>query len=256
MPLMTLILTLVVYLPFFIFSSLLHPAYASTQWVIDGDVLNIAKNSEAQFAVTSHALAPSLTFHGNTPYVIWSEINSKGVSIVHVKHKEGKVWVETGGPLNLSVNNNASFPVIASAGDRLYAVWTEADEKKVNQVYVTEWSGSEWKQMDGSLNADPLSHASTPVIYGDKSFLYVAWTELRSNNVSHLYVKQWDGNSLRLIGDKINKDAERHALTPSLITDKNGVCLAWSEYDKNGIAQLYVSHWDGVTWDAMGYVIN
>ena len=256
MPLITLILTLVVYLPFIIFSPLLHPVSASPQWVIDGEVLNIARNNETRFAVTPHALAPSLTFHGDIPYVAWAEINSKGVSIVYVKHKEGKEWVEAGEPLNLSLNNNASFPAIASAGNRLYAAWTEADEKKDNQVYVREWNGSEWKQIGGSLNADPLSPGSTPVISGDKSSLYAAWTELSSNNVSHLYVKQWDGNSWRLIGDKINKDAERHALTPSLITDKNGVCLAWSEYDKNGIAQLYVSHWDGVTWDTMGDVIN
>src|SRR3989304_1479773 len=256
MPLITLILTLVVYLPFIIFSPLLHPVSASPQWVIDGEVLNIARNNETRFAVTPHALAPSLTFHCYIPYVAWAEINSKGVSIVYVKHKEGKEWVEAGEPLNLSLNNNASFPAIASAGNRLYAAWTEADEKKDNQVYVREWNGSEWKQIGGSLNADPLSPGSNPVISGDKSSLYAAWTELSSNNVSHLYVKQWDGNSWRLIGDKINKDAERHALTPSLITDKNGVCLAWSEYDKNGIAQLYVSHWDGVTWDAMGDVIN
>src|SRR4030067_2165992 len=116
MPLIALILTLVVYLPFIIFTSLLHPASASTQWVIDGDVFNFAKNSEAQFAVTPHALAPSLTFHGNTPYVVWSEINGKGVSIVYVRHKEGKEWVETGGPLNVSVNKKASFPANASAG--------------------------------------------------------------------------------------------------------------------------------------------
>ncbi|MEK6583445.1 MAG: hypothetical protein AABY66_01190, partial [Nitrospirota bacterium] len=199
MPLITLILSLVIYLSFIIFSPLLHPVSASPQWVIDGDVLNIARNNDTRFAVTPHALAPSLTFHNDTPYVTWAEINSKGLSIVYVKHKEGKEWVDDGEPLNLSMNNNASFPAIASAGNRLYAAWTEADEKKVNQVYVKEWDGSEWKQVGGSLNADPLNHASTPVISGDKSLLYAGWTEIGSYNVSHLYVKQGDCNSWILI---------------------------------------------------------
>src|SRR3990170_3743659 len=143
MPLITLILTLVVYLPFFILPSLLHPAFASTQWVIDGDVLNIANNNDTLFAVTPNALAPSLIFHGDIPYVAWAEINSKGVSIVYVKHKEGKAWVETGEPLNLSLNSNACFPALASSGSRIYDVWTEEDGNKINQVYVKEWDGSE-----------------------------------------------------------------------------------------------------------------
>src|SRR4030066_689340 len=116
MPLITLILTLVVYLPFFILPSLLHPACASAQWVIDGDVLNIANNNDTLFAVTPHALAPSLIFHGDIPYVAWAEINSKGVSIVYVKLKRGREWVAAGEPLNLSMNSNASFPSIDSSG--------------------------------------------------------------------------------------------------------------------------------------------
>ncbi len=256
MPLITLILTLVVYLPFFIFSSLLHPAFASPQWVIEGDILNIAKNNDTLFAVTPHALAPSLIFHGDVPYVTWAEINSKGVSIVYVKHKDDKAWVETGEPLNLSMNSNASFPAIASSGNKLYAVWNEEDGNKINQVYVKEWDGSEWKQLGGSLNAGQLYPASTSVISSDKSSLFVAWTEIGSNNVSHLYVKQWDGNSWRLIGDKMNKDAGRHALTPSIVTGKSSVYLAWSEYDKNGVAQLYVSQWNGTAWDPVAEALN
>lgn len=256
MPLIALILAVAAYLPFFFISSLLHPAFASTQWVIDGDVLNIANNNDTLFAVTPHALAPSLIFHGDTPYVAWAEINSKGVSIVYVKHKDGKEWAAAGEPLNLSMNSNASFPAIASAGSRLCAAWIEEDKNKVNQVYVKEWDGSEWKQIGGSLNADPQYPAATPVISCDKSFLYAAWTELSSNNVSHLYVKQWDGNSWRHIGDKINNDAGRHALTPSLVTVKSGVYLAWSEYDKDGVAQLYVSQWNGTAWDPTGDTLN
>jgi len=256
MPLIMFILTLVVYLPFIVFSSLFHPAFASPQWVIDGDVLNIAKNNETRFAVTPHALAPSLIFHNDTPYISWSEINSKGISIVYVKYKEGREWVEAGGPLNISPNSNSSFPAIASSGNRLYAAWTEEDSNKINQLYVKEWDGSAWKQVGGSLNADPQYSASSPVISADKSFLYAAWTELNPNNISHLFVKQWDGNSWRLIGDKINRDAGRHALTPSLVTGKSGVYLAWSEYDRNGAAQLYVSQWNGTAWDTAGDALN
>lgn len=256
MSLITLILSITINLYFIVIAPIIHPAAASQQWIVDGDMLNIADSGDTLFAVSPHALAPSLVFHADTPYVAWAEINSKGVSVVYVKHRKGNEWTEVGGPLNLSLNSSAYFPAIASSGDKLYAIWTEENDNKVSQVYIKEWNGGEWKQIGESLNMDPKYSASVPVISSNKSFLYAAWTELSPDNVSHLYVKQWDGSSWQLIADKINNDDSRHAVAPSLAAGRSGVYLTWSEYDKDGVAQLYASQWNGASWESKGDALN
>jgi hypothetical protein len=172
----------------------------ASQWVVDGDVLNVAKSNETSLAVTPHALAPSLTFNGDTPYVTWAEINSKGVSLVHVRHKDGDQWVEDGGLLNISIIGHAASPTLASAKNNLYAAWSEADSKGVAQIYVKGWNGKEWVKTGDSLNINPANQALNPALTGNDSSLYVAWLEVDSAGISGLYVKEWDGKSWRLLG--------------------------------------------------------
>ncbi|MBI5755765.1 MAG: hypothetical protein HZA12_02470 [Nitrospirae bacterium] len=256
MPFITLILTVIVYVFFVILSPILFAVPPASQWVVDGGVLNVAKSNETSLAVTPHALAPSITFNGDTPYVTWAEINSKGVSLVHVRHKDGNQWVEYGGLLNISMTGHASSPTLASAKNNLYAVWSEADSKGVAQIYVKEWNGKEWVKTGDSLNINPANNVLSPVISGNDTSLYAAWLEVNSAGISGLYVKEWDGNSWRLLGGKVNKAPERHAFAPSLASDKTGVYLAWAEYDKDGISQVYVSRWYGERWDPVGEAIN
>lgn len=78
--------------------------------------LNINRSGETYLSATPHALSPFLTFRNHVPYIIWTEIDSNGVSLVHVKHREGREWVLDGGPLNQSLTGQAASPTLTAAG--------------------------------------------------------------------------------------------------------------------------------------------
>lgn len=250
--------TVIIVVIAFLYLSIVFPLVAGqqSQWITEGDSLNIAKSKETGVAATPHALAPSLTIKGELPYVAWSEIDSNGFSRIYVKHKAGKEWVQDGGALNISPARHAGLPVLTSAGNKLYAVWSEKDAKNISQVYVKQWDGEKWTQQGGSLNINPLNQALNPVIAGSGQALYAAWSEVGTADRSLLYIKQWDGSSWKQLGDRINESPDRHAMTPSLAADKNGVYLAWAEYDEQNISQVYVSHWDGEKWEDTGKPVN
>lgn len=219
------LLYLAIVFPIFAVQSSQSASQLVSKWVTDGEVLNIASNKETGVAATPHALAPSITIKGELPYVAWSEIDSNGFSRIYVKHKVGKEWVQDGGALNISPVRHAGLPVLTSAGNNLYVVWSENDPKNISQVYVKQWDGEKWTQHGGSLNINPLNQALNPVIAGSGQSLYAAWSEVGTADRSWLYIKQWDGSSWKQLGDRINKSPDRHAMTPSLAADKNGVYL-------------------------------
>lgn len=254
MPFRAFLVTIIIYTILSIISPL--SALPAATWVPDGDSLNISRSTETSLAATPHALFPSITFKGGTPYISWPEINNKGVSIVYVKHKEGKEWVPDGGPLNISLIMPAASPAIAAAQNNIYVAWSEPDSKNIARVYVKRWDGGEWGQTGGVLNVNTANHASNPVLSGGYSSLYVAWSELDSAGISLIYVKEWDGSSWRLLGGEMNKSSNRHAMTPSVVADKDGLYLAWAEYDNHSISQIYVGQWNGKTWEDLGGVIN
>ncbi len=223
---------------------------------IDGSALNMARDSKTSLAVTPHALNPFLTFRENTPYVTWTEMDANGISRIYVRHKEGKEWVLDGGLLNQSLTGHVASPALASVGNHLYVAWSEVDTKHISQVYIKEWDGEKWLQKWGGININPANSASSPVLSGNDSSLYIAWTELNSAGISLIQVKQWDGNSWKPLGDSINRNAKRHALTPSLAGGKDSVYLAWAEYDDQSIAKIYVNRWDGKQWEPLGETVN
>ncbi|OGW13990.1 MAG: hypothetical protein A2035_00190 [Nitrospirae bacterium GWA2_42_11] len=238
-------------------SLFLTPLAAQTPgWVLDGDSLNINKTGETSLAATPHALAPSLTLKGSIPYISWSEINDKGIALVYVAHKQGNEWIMANGPLNLSITRNASTPSAAIVGSDLYVAWSEADPKNILQINVKKWDGKEWILVGGGLNFNPENHASNPVIEADGSALYITWIEINPSGVAKIYVKLWDGNSWKLLGNSLNKSLDRHGLTPSISADKDNVYLAWAEYDEQDVSKLYVNHWNGSIWEDAGGVIN
>jgi len=249
-----LIVTIITFGSFFLLSLMSGMSFSATD--LNNDSLNINRSGTTSLATTPHALSPFLTFKGDIPYITWAEVDANGVSRIYVRHQEGKEWVLDGGSLNQSLMGHAASPALAVVGGKLYAGWSEIDAKHVSQVYVKEWDGESWIPVGGRLNINPAGSASNPVLSGADTTLYVAWTEVNPSGTSLLYVKQWDGNSWTPLGEALNRNTKKHALTPSLAAVKDGVYLAWAEYDAQGVARVYVDHWDGTGWKHVGKAVN
>lgn len=258
MPFRTVIIVVIAFLYLSIVFPLLagQQAHQQSQWISEGDSLNIAKTKETGVAATPHALAPSLTMKGDIPYVAWTEIDSSGISRAYVKHKDGNDWNMDGRFLNVSPIRQAANPVLTVSGGKLYAAWSEKDQRNISQIFVRQWNGTDWLRQGNSLNVNPETHAISPVISGNGAGLYAAWLELSGGLKSWMYVRQWDGNSWKLLGNKLNISPEKHALTPSLSAGKDGVYAAWAEYDEHDIAQLYAGYWNGEKWEVIGSPLN
>lgn len=242
----------------FLYLSIVFPILASqqSQWISEGESLNIGKSKETGVAATPHALAPSLTMKGEIPYVTWTEIDSSGISRIYAKQKEGNEWIPVGRFMNVSPIRHAANPVLTVSGNNLYAAWSEKDQKNISQIFVRQWNGTEWVRQGSSINITPEHRAINPVISGNGSSLYAAWLETDTNLKACLYVKQWDGSSWKLIGNKLNISPEKHALTPAIAAGKDGLYLTWSEYDEHDIAQLYAGYWNGEKWEYIGKQLN
>jgi len=249
-----LIVAIITVASFSLLSLLSGMSFASTD--PNSKSLNINRGGTTSLAATPHALSPSLTFKGDVPYITWAEVDANGVSRVYVRHQEGQEWVLDGGPLNQSLTGHAASPALAVVGGHLYAAWSEINTKHVSQVYVKEWDGERWIPVGESLNITPVGSASNPILAGIDSTLYAAWTEVNPSGASLLYAKQWDGHSWTPLGEGLNRNTKKHAMTPSLAAVKDGVYLAWAEYDAQGVAKVYVDHWDGTRWGPVGEAIN
>src|SRR3972149_1360036 len=281
-----LIVAIITVASFSLLSLLSGMSFASTD--PNSKSLNINRGGTTSLAATPHALSPSLTFKGDIPYITWAEVDANGVSRVYVRHQEGQEWVLDGGPLNQSLTGHAASPALTVVGDHLYAAWSEINAKHVSQVYVKEWDGERWIPVGETLNINLAGNASNPVLAGNTAALYAAWTEVNPSGASLLYVKQWDGKSWTFLGEThmplqdtkenenvipaqagiqstgkgldshfrgndgqnegLNRNTKKHAMTPSLAANKDGVYLAWAEYDTQGGAKVYVDHWDGTSW--------
>ncbi len=258
------------------------------EWVLDGGPLNQS--------LTGHAASPSLAVAGGHLYAAWSEINAKHVSQVYVKEWDGDKWASVGESLNINPTGSASSPVLSGNTAALYAAWTEVNPSGASLLYVKQWDGKSWTFLgethmplqdtkenenvipaqagiqnagrgldshfrgnDGQnegLNRNTKKHAMTPSLAANKDGVYLAWAEYDAQGIAGVYVDHWNGERWGPVGEAVNIDSGRNALSPSLSMAGSSPYVAWMEYDDKGVSQIYVKRWDGKEWGLMGSSLN
>jgi hypothetical protein len=219
------------------------------QWVIDGGSLNVDPNHRAA--------NPTLSATGPVPYVAWSEYNDQRIFRLYVKHLSEDGWRMAGiEGLNISPSRDAIEPALALQGPVPYITWIELSDQNFYQVYVKRWDGSYWDLLGGSLNMDPMSHASSPSIAFLGETPYTAWIEINAEGVSQLHVKHWDNGSWLPDGKSLNIDPGHHALSPSIAQRGATLYVTWAEHDANGVSRIHVKHWTGDQWESDDQNLN
>ena len=213
---------------------------------------------------------------GTVPHVAVLEVD-KDVSpqrtFAYVKSWDGTGWTMKGAALNkkLGAGSTALSVSIAGDGTNPYAAWSEYMHSANNgsgydndtnpQIYVSQWNGTQWVAMGGSLNIDPSNWAYDPSIAFLNGSLYVAWTERTPTGNAQLYVKTWNGTGWSLVGaGALNRaPGAGWAYHPSLIADaaSNTLYLGWVEQLALGQkAQVYISRYSGGSWSSLGGSLN
>jgi len=121
---------------------------------------------------------------------------------------------------------------------------------------VQAWSGTDWRQLGGDLDAWTLSPAETPTVAVDSSGAsVVAWSEYSSTaDARNVYVRRWNGDAWDSIGTSVSASAlaSTDAILPELaIGPSDWILLTWAERI-GGELDVFVAEWTGSTWRLLG----
>ena len=227
-----------------------------TQWI------NVQQRSWVQKGGNLNSIVyasfyPRMAFSGATPYVTWQESPaSPYIYQIYVRHWNGATWVQDGGSLNVNTAQHAQVPSIAFNGVTPYVTWQEVSSPTINQIYVKHWNGAAWIQDGGSLNADVSKDAISPDIVFNGTTPYVTWHEMNGAGIYQVYVKHWNGVSWVQDGGSLNVDLTKSAGASKIVFNGTIPYVSWIEFNASGVSQIYVKHWNGVSWVQDGGSLN
>jgi len=214
-------------------------------------ILNRDGNFEARY--------PSIAVkQGVTAYVTWREKdNSWSHERTYCKYFDGSTW-QWACPNNqyaIQVNttwNKYNYDPDIAFDDETPLVVMREHVSGTNNLYVMEnTSGTDWYDVGGAIvsSADDTYDHSLAVQNGK---YYVAFRQT-DGTADQIYVYKYDGISWSQLGTSLNIDGNRNAAWPS-IAFKDGMPLDETPYvtfqeDISGVEQLYLSYWNGSTWE-------
>ncbi|MBI3606004.1 MAG: hypothetical protein HY202_08275 [Nitrospirae bacterium] len=243
----------------FFFSFLLFvsfPAHAEN-WASLTENLNRKFIPMPDTLSSRHALSPAMAFWKGDLYVAWTEPDEHGIHQTYIKKlKEGKPWETFGKSQNRDRTVPSAFPSLGSNGKTLFLSWVEKNNANISQLYVKEWTGSEWVFLENSLNMNPDREARTPSLAFQAETPYIAWSESGEKEWSKLYVKHWDGKSWISDGPGFGLEERRTTLKPALIFEGKTGHLVWPEAGDSRVFQILHAKLENGKWSLDSKPLN
>ncbi len=230
------------------------------------------------------AKEPSLAASGSTLYAAWVEtgrpFDSSNNTWFHVYGQQftaGK-WSALGGlPVSIdsefSGNSESHSSAISMIAGKPWISWYKwnntGNPGTLWSIWAKSWNGSTWQ--GGAIG---LGGTGTIKVYQGRSQMtdvggvpYIAFLEVDKNPVpqkTYVYVKYWNGTQWVLKGSgPLNiSSGNTTAGSVSIASDGTNPYVAWTEYTSDGAsqnqtpAQVYVAHWSGSAWVAVGGSLN
>ncbi len=178
------------------------------------------------------------------------------VNLFHVSAVDAS-WQQLGNTLNV-LSTTGYAPSLAFNGTTPYVAWSEY--LSVNdRTYVKKYDGSEWVQVGGMININPIASADHPCLVSNGGTSYIAW---RENSIfdSLIHVKRFNGTDWELVGNTLNVNADsdsatnnRHSISMAFYNDIPYV--TWSE-DTGAYLHVLVKRYNGMDWELVGNTLN
>ncbi len=224
-------------------------SWSVPEWGVVGGAVNAISAQDAYY--------PALALDASgKPIVAFHAVNRLQTD-VYVQRWTGSTWQAVGGAINAVVAQHAYQPALAldGTGEPVVALY-ESDASFHWNVYVQQWMGSEWHPLGGAVNAVPGRDTSAPVLALDGSGKPVIAFSESDGNHSYVYVRQWTGSTWQSVGGPVNAMPAGDTSAPVLALDGSGKpVIAFYEFDGNH-NNVYVRHWTGSDWQAVGGAIN
>jgi hypothetical protein len=228
----------------------------------------------------SWAKDPTLASSGSSLYVAWTETGSPfdltAAASPHIFANQyaSSNWMPVGSSYQ-SISGaevQANAPSIALVGGTPWVSWyapslpTYGDAK----IYAGNWNGTTWQsQLIGLVNSDAYQGPSQLANIAGVPF--IGFLEVNKGTYPQsvlAYVKAWSGTSWVLQGGvALNRSSAigTTASSVSIVSDGTYPYATWTEYNRTFGAsggdmstppQVYVSHWNGSQWIAIGGSLN
>ncbi len=204
-----------------------------------------------------HALSPAMAFWKGDLYLAWTEPDEHGIHQTYIKKlKEGKFWEPFGKSQNRDRMVPSAYPSLGSNGKALFLSWVEKNSANISQLYVKEWTGSEWVFLGDSLNLNPDREARTPTLAFQAEIPYLVWSEAGEKEWSKLYVKHWDGKSWVPDGAGFGLEERQTTLKPALIFQGKTGHLVWPEAGDSRVFQIFHAKLENGKWSMDSKSLN
>ena len=200
-------------------------------------------------SVVGHDTAqPSLAIDSlGNPLVTWFEFDGHS-SNIFVKRWNGTLWEPLGDTLDIVLDQNAVFPIMALAGTTPMVTWFERNGQNAF-VYVKRWNGDDWVSLGEALNMHS-SQAYNPTITSDTSGTpYATWFEFNGHDYS-VYVKRWNGTAWEVLGDVLDLNPSQDAAYPVIIWRNEHLLVSWFEMGET-VDDIYIKEWKNNTWQSL-----
>ncbi len=199
------------------------------------------------------------------PVVAWA---AGGIAL---RRWDGSAWVGMeSGSASSSPGSGARTISLALGPDDAPALAWEVTVAGNREVYATQWDGSTWAELDGSLTAGGVSDtpeglsASPSVAVDPAGRVLVAWSEDGTGGWNpEIYLERFDGSTWEELGGSATgggvsgigggvTGTPAWSYEPEVVVGDDGSpIVAWQEWTP-GNAEIYLRRWDGAGWRSLG----
>ena len=230
---------------------------------------------------------PVLASTGSNLYAGWIEtgrpFDTSSASPAHpfVSRFSASAWSALGSSFaaldsEFGGNNESHAPSMTMVGTTPWISWyktSSTGQLLPNSLYAKYWNGSSWVGgAIGSVNGAATSVGGRSALTSVGGIPYLGFIEVNRSCFGpwcdYLYVKSWNGSSWNLAGPgALNRNASTSAVNSqadslSMASDGTTPFVAWTEHtmavtqQSDSPPQVYVDHWNGSTWVALGGSLN
>ena len=199
--------------------------------------------------------------------VAWETYNVPGTSggVVHLRRFDGTSWVElagsaSGGGVSEDLGNAQGVSMAAGPDGTLVVAWADNRDGARN-IYLRQWTGSEWRDLGGSHTGSGISQSAAEssrvhVANTASDRPVVAWLEHTGSPDEAIHLRRWDGFEWRELdgsasGTGVNGSVSP-AYNPALAVDSQGDPVVVWQSQESGVENVHGRRWNGVTWEALG----
>ena len=207
---------------------------------------------------TVDAFNPTLAMLDNSPFIAWTEYDTKKTRQLYVKRLFQGRWTSLGGSKNIDITVDSSSPVLAAGGQKVFLAWSEGAENAPQRLYLRELHPLDEGHLPEPLNRDPMENAFEPTLIHDGKIGYLSWSESNHGQSLQIHVRQIGEQGMPFLGDSLNVNPKSHGVSPSIVIYNGIPYVTWVEIGSGNPAQIFVKHWDKdqKKWIRNGHIHN